>query len=121
MTSIEKVGVALLTMIIAGGVSRGIINVINGNAVVSPNSSSTSVESNADAKKVFMSKCDTGELTGAKFSQTSYCGCVYDELIALNGNYTQLENDGLNMTPAQKQTKYQPQINDCLSKQGISQ
>lgn len=76
------------------------------------------VVSAADVRSEFMKGCDTGEYSGANFDQSAYCGCVYDKIEAQYGvNY--IIKSGLNDSSEDMQTKFAPQINQCLAEQGI--
>jgi hypothetical protein len=71
-----------------------------------------------EAREIFMSECDTGEYDGARFDQTAYCSCTFNELVNRVG-INQMAKDGLNMTEAEMLNKYEPEINTCLRRQGI--
>lgn len=64
----------------------------------------------AEARAEFMQGCDTGDYT----LQSEYCGCVWTELVTDYG-VNQIMNDGLTLTAQQLESKYDKQINYCIT------
>jgi len=95
---------------IAGG--RYIYSAIQTKQIVDnlSNPTSSPVTTEADAKKGFMSGCDTNQYD----RQTEYCGCMYDQMRKVS-SINQLTNDGLTLTAEELQTKYQQQSSFCLT------
>ena len=80
------------------------------------NPKSTPAISIDTGKQEFMRTCDDDSLNGAAFDQTSYCGCVFDTIVAEKG-INWLANQGLNSSEAELATAMQPYVDRCVAKQ----
>lgn len=91
--------------------------VIVGIGTVATSYNSQSVD-NKQAKTSFMEGCDTGQYSGARFNQTSFCECTWTEITNVFG-VEEVAKDGLNLTEDQILDKYESYAKSCMRQQGV--
>ncbi len=110
----------VLIVFVVFGVSSYLINAVITTEQVrqiengANNPKSASPISAADGKREFMRTCDDNSLDGAGFDQTSYCGCVYDSIVAEKG-INWLANQGLNSSESELSAAIQPYVDRCIA------